>query len=438
MKVDPLAQSLSMLNRFAGSDIVHRLGLYQPAQRLVQRATRDGFKVAGTVARQFKAVQKRVQPERLPPAAAGPGLFDLSIHEDQQMMRDMAQRFAKEVLRPAAPRADADRRAPEGFDDQLAELGLAQFVVPESLGGIASERSVVTQVLVAEDLAHGDMGLAVAALAPVAVANALVRWGSADQQSKYLPAFADAKPPSAALAVAERRAAFDPRSLRTRAHMDADGFKLNGEKTLVPLAGQAELFLVAADVVGKGPRLFIVEAGTPGLTVEDEAPMGVRAASYGKLKLDDVRLPHAGLLGEHVDVLNYEELLDLSSLAWCALAVGTSQAVLDYAIPYCNDRKAFGEPISHRQSVAFMIANIGIELEAMRLLTWRAAARADAGEPFHREAYLARTLCAEKAAEIGTHGVQLLGGHGFVKEHPVERWYRDLLAVGVMEGGLLL
>jgi alkylation response protein AidB-like acyl-CoA dehydrogenase len=130
--------------------------------------------------------------------------------------------------------------------------------------------------------------------------------------------------------------------------------------------------------------------------------------------------------------------VDLSRIALCALSVGAAQAVLDYTIQYCNDRQAFGEPISHRQAVAFMIANLGIELESMRLLTLRAASRAEQGLPFHREAYLARVICMEKGMEIGTNGVQLLGGHGFIKEHPVERWYRDLMTVSVMEGGLLL
>jgi len=120
------------------------------------------------------------------------------------------------------------------------------------------------------------------------------------------------------------------------------------------------------------------------------------------------------------------------------LSLGTAQAVLDYVVPYVNDRQAFGEPVSHRQSVAFMVANIGIELQGMRLLTYKAASRAARGRPFEREAALARRLCAERGMQIGNDGVQLLGGHGFVKEHPVERWYRDLRAVGVMEGGVLL
>jgi len=433
---NPIGTALSMLNKLAGSESLHRLGLYKPAQKIAYTASREGFRAASAVGRQFSAVQKLMKPARL--AAKKPSeLFDLNVTEEQQMFRDMAQRFAKEVLREAAATADHACEVPEGFAAQVAELGLAQFAVPEALGGAATESSAVAQALVAEDLAHGDLGLCVAALAPIAVANALARWGSAQQQSTYLPAFAGDAPPLAALALAERRPAFDPRELRTRARPENGGYVLSGEKTLVPLADKAELLLVAADLLGKGPSLFIVEPGSAGVSVRHEPSMGLRAARLGSVRLDEVVLPAGALLGEEATELVYDELLSRCQLAWSAAAVGCARAVLDYVIPYCNDRKAFGEPISHRQAVAFLVADIGIELEGMRLLTWRAASRADHDLPFQREAHLARTLCAEKGMQIGTNGVQLLGGHGFTKEHPVERWYRDLRAISVMEGGLM-
>ncbi|HEX2675150.1 MAG TPA: acyl-CoA dehydrogenase family protein [Polyangiales bacterium] len=438
MSKSPISQALAALNKIAGSEMLHKLGLYEPATKIAYHTSREGFRVASSMARQFKSVQKLVTPERLPKPERKSDLFDLSVSEEQQMIRDMAQRFAKEAMREAAPKANDACAAPDGFAAQFAELGLAQFAVPESLGGTAAEASVCTGVLVAEDLAQGDVGLALAALAPIGVANALVRWGSADQQAKYLPAFAESTPPHAAIAIAEPRPLFDPNELRTRATIDGDGFLVKGEKSLVPLAESAELLLVAASLVGKGPRMFVIERGTPGVKIVADPAMGARAASLGKVILDDVRLPSHALLGEGVDVCDFSELVDLSRLSLCALSVGCAQAVLDYVIQYCNDRQAFGEPISHRQAVAFMIANIGIEVESMRLLTWRAASRAEQGLSFHREAYLARVICAEKGMEIGTNGVQLLGGHGFIKEHPVERWYRDLMALSVMEGGLLL
>ena len=171
--------------------------------------------------------------------------------------------------------------------------------------------------------------------------------------------------------------------------------------------------------------------------VEADPSMGVRAASLTTLRLDGIQVPESAVLGA-TDGTTYAECVRLSRLAWCALAVGTGQAVLDYVTPYVKEREAFGEPIAHRQSVAFMVADMATELQAMRLLTYKAAARAAAGKDFAREVALARRLCSEKAMRIGLDGVQLLGGHGFVKEHPVERWYRDLRAIGVMEGAVLV
>jgi alkylation response protein AidB-like acyl-CoA dehydrogenase len=437
MSKNPLAASLAVINRFSGMPIVHKLGIYKPAQAVAHTAVREGFRAGAVLGRQFKAAQKLIRPQRFEQTKKSSDLFDLNVSEEQQMVRDMAQRFAREVLRPAAMKADEAYGMPEGFEAQLAELGFGQLVVPETLGGTATEASVVTGALLAEDFAYGDLGLALASLAPLGAANALVRWGSADQQAKYLPAFTENNPPRAAIAVAEPRPLFDPNELRTRATIDGDGFLLVGEKSLVPLAESADFLLVAASLVGKGPRMFIIEKGTEGVTISADPALGARAAGLGRVTLNAVRLPSNAILGEGVDVCDFGELIDLSRIALCALTVGTAQAVLDYVVTYCNERIAFGEPISHRQAVAFMISNIAIEVESMRLLTWRAASRAEQGLPFHREAYLARVICMEKGMEVGTNGVQLLGGHGFIKEHPVERFYRDLMTASVMEGGLL-
>ena len=160
--------------------------------------------------------------------------------------------------------------------------------------------------------------------------------------------------------------------------------------------------------------------------------MGLRGAQLATLTLDKVQLPASALLGDNL--FNLQRYIDLSRIGLCALAVGTCQAVLDYVIPYCNERVAFDEPISNRQSVAFMIADIAIELEAMRLMAWRAASRAEHGLHFHQHSYLASLFCAEHAMKIGTDGVQLLGGHGFCREHPVEMWYRNLRALAALEG----
>jgi alkylation response protein AidB-like acyl-CoA dehydrogenase len=309
--------------------------------------------------------------------------------------------------------------------------------VPEELGGAVAERSAVTTVLMAEALAQGDMGIAVACLAPAGVSTALSLWGVADQQATYLPEFVGESVPAATLALLEPRPLFNPFELHTRARRAGGGFVLDGVKSLVPRAADAELFIVAAELDDDGPALFIIEPGGTGLAIEPEPGMGIRAAATGRLVLEGAKLPAGALLGAGSrEVMT--ECIHLARLGWCALAVGTGQAVLDYLIPYVNERKAFGEPISSRQSVAFTVANIAIELDGMRLATYRAASRVDQGLPFGREVALARRLCAERGMAIGSDGVQMLGGHGYVKEHPVERWYRDMRAGGVMEGALVV
>jgi alkylation response protein AidB-like acyl-CoA dehydrogenase len=302
---------------------------------------------------------------------------------------------------------------------------------------VVSEQAAVGTVLIGEALAHGDMGIAYAALAPGAVATAIGHWGTAEQEATYLPAFTGADVPAAALAILEPKPLFDPLRLATVARRDGEDWVLDGAKSLVARADGCELFVVAAEAEGHGPALFLIESGAKGLSVEPEPAMGLRPAATGRLLLDGVRVPAGALMAEgRRDA--YIECIQRARIAWCALAVGTSQAVLDYVIPYVNERTAFGEPISNRQAVAFAVSEIGIEADGMRLATYRAASRADQGAEFGHEAALARRLCAAKGMQIGSDGVQLLGGHGFVKEHPVERWYRDLRAAGVMEGALLV
>ena len=353
------------------------------------------------------------------------------------MFQEAGRSFAEEKIRPAALEADADCSTPPELLAQAAELGVNMLGVPEELGGVMHEQAAVTSVLIGEALAHGDLGIAYAALAPGAVATAIGHWGSAEQEATYLPAFTGEDVPAAALAILEPRPLFDPLKLETKARRDGEDWVLDGTKSLVARAADCELFLVAAETEDEGPALFVVESGAEGLSVEAEPAMGLRPAATGRLLLEGVRAARPRVLGEG-RAEDYVECVNRSRIAWCSLAVGTSQAVLDYVIPYVNERSAFGEPISNRQGVAFAVSDIGIETEGMRLATYRAASRADRGEDFAREAALARRLCASKGMQIGSDGVQLLGGHGFVKEHPVERWYRDLRAAGVMEGALLV
>jgi alkylation response protein AidB-like acyl-CoA dehydrogenase len=424
---------LRAITRLSGSDLVERLGLRRSTERAVYEGLRAGTKAVKMANEAFAGPPKRLGTSK------GAGLFDPRPSEEQELVRDSMRRFAEEALRPAARAADDAAGASSEVLDQVHALGLAALSVPESLGGAAAERSVVTSALVAEELARGDMGLAVAALAPIAVVNAIVEWGTAAQQARLLPAFLGDKFHAASLALLEPKPLFDPMSPRAGAVRSREGgWELYGDKALVPLAMRAELFLVVADVRGTGPRLFAVERGAVGLTVSADPAMGVRGAALGKLHMQGVRVGDDALIGGPTpeEPFDLGALVDRARIAWSAMAVGTSQAVLDYVVPYVNSRVAFGEPVSNRQAVAFLAADMALEIEGMRLLTHRAAALADRGKPVAPVATLARMLCASKGVKIGSDGVQLLGGHGFVKEHPVERWYRDLRAIGVFEGAL--
>lgn len=436
MARNPMGLGIAALRRLGGSPLLDRLGLRGAMQHLVFQGSRGGFAAATAGNRAFKAVRRLGSPGRPPTGTAG-DLFDLTPDDDQAMLRDAAARFADERLGPAAAAADDACAAPPELLSEAAALGLAALSVPEELDGAGGEHSPVTGALIAEALAHGDMGLALACLAPVGAANALLRWGAPDQQAAYLAPFAGDEPPAAALAVTEPWPLFDPLRLETVAEAKGGGYVLDGTKCLVPRAADAEFFLVAARGPDGVPGMFVVERDTAGLTVAPDPGMGLRAAGTGRLSLAKARLPATARLGGEAGC-DYAALIALSRLAWGALATGTAQAVLDYVGPYANERQAFGEPISHRQGVAFMISDIAIELNGLRLAVWRAAARAAAGRDFAREAALVQRLVARHGAGIGSRGVQILGGHGFVKEHPVERWYRDLRGAGVMEGGVMI
>lgn len=433
---DPMGVGLAVLNRIASSPTIDKLKLRRTTERAVYEGAKSGFRVAGATTRAFKKVKGGGKPARLA-RTTDTGVFDLEPTEDQQMIVGVIKEFAAEVLRPGAADAESSNDTPKEVLAQTGEFGLTLLNIPESLGGLSEDRSTITGVLVAEALAEGDMGQAVACLAPAAVATAISLWGSDAQQQTYLPAFSGDDVPASALAVAEPRALFDPFELHTTATRTPGGFLLNGVKSAVVRGSEAELFIVAVDVEGAGPRLVLLESSTKGVTIEPDPSMGLRAAGLSRLVLEDVEVPADAILGDG-SADDYRECIRLSRLAWAGLALGTARAVLDYVSEYVKTRSAFGEPIAHRQAVAFMVANIAIELEGLRLVTLKAASRAEQGLDFAREVALARRLAGEYGMKIGTDGVQLLGGHGFVKEHPVERWYRDLRAVGLMEGAVLV
>lgn len=429
--------ALAVLTPIVGQEFLDKYHLRDPMNRALRYGVKTMFSSAGAASRQFKKVQGVGSgPTRL--KSSGKDYFDLTPDDDQKMIVETVNEFAEEVLRPAAYDADDAAAYPTGLIAKAAELGITAINIPEDFDGIAEHRSSVTNVLVAEALAYGDMGLALPILAPGGVAAALTHWGSADQQATYLKEFAGENVPQACVAIAEPQPLFDPTRLKTTAVRTPSGYRLDGVKSLVPAAADAELFIIGAQLNGK-PALFIVESSAAGLTVKPDPSMGIRAAALGQVELSGVSVPLDARLGEDTATDNdYSEAIALARLGWAALAVGTSHAVLDYVIPYVKERQAFGEPIARRQAVAFMCANIAIELDGLRLITWRGASRAEQGLPFAREAALAKRLGTDKGMQIGLDGVQLLGGHGYTKEHPVERWYRDLRVIGVAEGVVVI
>lgn len=429
--------TLALLTPIVGQEFLDKYHLRDPMNRALRYGVKTMFSTMGATTRQFKRVQSvRSGPTRL--KSSGKDYFDLTPDDDQKMIVETVNEFAAEVLRPAAHDADDAAAYPADLIAKAAELGITAINIPEDFDGIAEHRSTVTNALVAEALAYGDMGLALPILAPGGVAAALTHWGSADQQATYLKEFAGDNVPQACVAIAEPQPLFDPTRLKTTAVRTPSGYRLDGVKSLVPAAADAELFIVGAQLNGK-PALFIVESSSPGLTVKPDPSMGIRAAALGHVELSGVSVPlHARLGEDQATDYDYSEAIALARLGWSALAVGTSHAVLDYVVPYVKERHAFGEPIARRQAVAFMCANIAIELDGLRLITWRGASRAEQGLPFAREAALAKRLGTDKGMQIGLDGVQLLGGHGYTKEHPVERWYRDLRVIGVAEGVVVI
>ncbi|MBB2891015.1 acyl-CoA dehydrogenase family protein [Flexivirga oryzae] len=425
---------MRLITRAGGLEAMKNPALRAKVEKVLYRGARQGFRAQVAAGRMFTARTGSGDPTRSRPARPRHE-FDLTPTDDQQMIREAARELADEVLRPAAAQADTDREVPDQVREQSSQMGMALLGVPTELGGVAEEASAVTSVLVLEELARGDMGLAVAVMSSAAVANCLVNYGDSAQQATYLAAFTDEHDPATgALAVMEPQPLFDPAQPQTRARREGAELVLHGTKSLVPGAAGADLFIVSALLDGDA-RLVIVPPSSQGVTVSDDPAMGLRAPHTGSVHLDGVRVPATNLLGSAAD---HADAVARARLAWAAAAVGTSQAVLDQVTAYTKERKAFGEPIAHRQAVAFTVANIAIELDGLRLVVWRAAALLDRGLDATAQIAHARSLTERHCAQIGSEGVQLLGGHGFVKEFDNERWYRDLRGAGLMEGVLLV
>lgn len=355
--------------------------------------------------------------------------------EEQQMLVEAVNRFASRTLRSAARECNERGDVPAGLIRQGWELGLVAGNVPESEGGLGTEHSALTGALYAEELAWGDLALAAHLLAPAQAAIPILLCGTPEQKRTWLPRLCGPQFVPAAAALVEPRLDFDPFALTTTATPDDGHYVLDGHKCFVPLAADAEVLLVyAADTRTNSTQAFIVERGAPGLVVrEREKNMGLRSLATYEVTLESCRLPVANRLGGAAGC-GFARLLDHARVAGNALAIGLARAAYEYAREYAKTRVAFGEPIARRQAIAFMLAEMAIEIDAARLMNWEAAWKLDRGEDATREAALAK-IQAEATALRATDGaVQILGGHGYIRDHPVEMWLRNARASAAIAG----
>lgn len=358
--------------------------------------------------------------------------------DEQKMIRDTIAAFAIEEIRPAARAADESGEIAADLIAKAWELGLVRGAIPETYGGYGDTRSAITGVIVAEELAFGDLAIALHALAPRLLAYPVLEMGTPEQRESVLNRFGTDAFVAGAAALIEPRFDFDPSALATVARRDGASYVIDGSKCVVPLATKADAILVYAAInpyAGQaGVDGFIVARETPGLTIsEREKNMGIKGLETYELTLKDCRVGAEARLGG-ANGINFNRLLSESRVAMAAMATGVSRAAFEYARTYAKERKAFGVPIATKQAVAFMLAEMAIEIDATRLLVWEAASRLDKGKDALKESYQARNYGAQSSLMVADNAVQILGGHGYIREHPVEMWLRNARAFAVLDG----
>lgn len=350
-------------------------------------------------------------------------MYGFEPSEEQSMLLGAVKRYAQNDLRPAAREAEESGELPENLIEKGWELGVLQASIPEEYGGFG-EHSSVTGVLAAEAMAWGDLALTMAVMAPSAFAIPILLGGSEEQKSTWLPGIVEAEWKPFVAAFAEPRFDFFPGEMHTSAEKDGESYVLKGEKSFVPFADRAQAMMVFADHAGT-TQAFIVPADSKGVAVgEREKWLGVLALPTYPVKFEEVRVPGDNRLGGE-DGVSLEPILASAQAATAAMGIGLSKAALDYALPYAKEREVWGKPIAQKQSIAFMLAEMAIEIESNRLLVWEAAWKLDEGESAGKSAYLALTGAADTAMIVTDRAVQVLGGHGYIREHPVELWMRN-------------
>ena len=359
------------------------------------------------------------------------------LSEDEDLFRRTVSQFARERVAPHVREMDERAALRPELLRECFELGLMALEAPEELGG--QEGSFFTAILAIEALAEVDPALAVVVdVQNTLVVNALMRYGSDEQKSRYLPKLAEEW--VGAYALSEAGSGSDAFALQTRAEEAGDAYRLTGRKLWISNAAEAGLYLVFATIDAeagyKGVTAFVVERDTDGFSVgKKEDKLGIRASSTCELILDGCLVPKANLLGEPGKGYKIAiETLNEGRIGIGAQMLGAAQGAYDHARKYVRQRKQFGKPVAEFQAVQFELARMATEIEAARLLVYNAARLKDAGKPFLTEAAMAKLFASELAVRVTAQAVDLHGGVGFTKDYPVEKLYRDAKIGTIYEG----
>ena len=364
-----------------------------------------------------------------------PRLFDLT--EAQALVRDTARNHAQKTLAPVASRLDREARFPREQLAGLAELGLMGVNVPERYGG--AEAGAVAYALAMMEIAQGCASTAVTMAVNNLVAETIVRFGTEEQKTRYVPEITSGRFVAASFGLSEPYAGSDAGALRTTATPDGAEYVINGSKQWITSGDHAGVIIVWArtgEPGTKGISAFLVEGGSKGLHVgRHEDKMGLRASSTVSLAFEDLRVPASAMLGPVGRGFPIAlTSLDSGRVGIACQAIGIGTAALAAATRYAKDRHSFGQPIASHQAIRFMLADVATELEAATLLALRAAALKEAGKPFTREGSMAKVFGTEKANKACEVAVQVHGGYGYIDEFPVERHYRDVRITTIYEG----
>jgi alkylation response protein AidB-like acyl-CoA dehydrogenase len=359
--------------------------------------------------------------------------ISLTPTAEQRELRRLAHQFAERELRPIAAEWDEREAFPPDLLARAAGLGLTSYSIPHEYGG--GGVGAVTSALIAEELSWGCAGLAADIQATMFPVRPLLVFGTDDQRRRYLPRLAAEEGTTAAIAFTEPHAGSDLAAIRMEARRDGGKYVLSGEKCYVTNGGIAEITLVFAKLEG-ALTAFVLERGDPGVAAgRKERKLGLRASYTGSLLLDEARIPADRLLGEEGG--GFEIALDFFEISRpqvAAAAVGVARAAFEYAGEYARRREAFGRPLLSQQGVSFKLADGAMEIEAARLLVWRACAAVDRGEDAGLLGSFAKAFAADAAMRVTTDAVQVLGGAGVMRDHPVEKWLRDAKVFQIVEG----